>query len=363
MHVLSTLAQIGSGNLGMPPQASTYAADIDWTYAFTFWSCTVAFVIIMVAMIWFIWKYRHRPGYVQQGAPAHSTSLELFWSIIPTIIFLVIFYYGFTGFVDMATVPDYAYEIRVKSRKWSWDFVYPNGAVSSHLVVPKDTPVRLVLSSDDVIHSLFIPAFRTKKDVVPGRFNWTWFQAIANAPIRTEGVSADDKLLDKELGLDYFDLYCTEYCGTNHSMMRARVYVREPSVFQEWVTKQADILGTMPPAEGGKYLYTAKGCKQCHTVDGGAGNGPTWKDMFGYKQPLVGGGSVLADENYIRESILNPGAKLHEGYSNIMSSMQGNITEDEITAIIEYMKTLSDKGPKPMEAWPDAAETPAAAVE
>lgn len=314
----------------MPEQASTYAHEIDWVFYFTYWSSAIACVLIIAAMALLVIRYRRRPGHAEQPSPAHSTALEMTWTLVPSVVFVLIFYWGFQGFMNIATQPDNAYEIHVTGVKWAWTFQYPNGAESDKLFMPANRPVRLILQSQDVIHSIFVPAFRMKKDVVPGRYNTIWVEANQTGE---------------------FDLYCAEYCGTSHSTMITKAVVLEPPAFQEWVEKAAVWLETVPPVEAGARLWSQKGCKQCHTVDGTAGTGPTFKNLFGTQgHPITGGTSVNVDENYIRNSIVNPGSQVVQGFQNVMPKI--NISDQEITAVIEYMKSISDKAPKPMEAWP-----------
>ncbi len=341
--MIPTLAQIGN-RVWMPDQASTYGPEVDFLFYFIYWVSVAAFVLIMALMILFMVRYRHRPGHTAQPSHAHSTALELTWTIIPTFFLIAMFYWGFRGFMDMATPPDYAYEIQVTGVKWNWTFQYPNGASSSELHVPYKRPVRLILSSQDVIHSLFIPAFRCKKDVVPGRYNSLWFN-VTFMPPKRDGTSES-----------YYDLYCTEYCGTNHSTMRTKVFVHDSAEFVKWLDEAANWVVKEKPVVAGKKLYQQKGCTQCHSDDGKTIIGPTFKNNYGYEHAFKDGTKAIVDENYIRESILNPSAKVVAGYDNVMPSFQGRIKDVEITAIIEWLKSISDKGPTPLEAFPVAPD-------
>jgi len=316
---------------------------VDFLFYFIYWVSVAAFVLIMALMILFLVRYRHRPGHSAQPSHAHSTALELTWTIIPTFFLIAMFYWGFRGFLDMATPPDYAYEIQVTGIKWAWSFQYPNGATSNELHVPMDKPVRLILSSQDVIHSLFIPAFRCKKDVVPGRYNSLWFHVTAMPPQREDGDS-------------YFDLYCTEYCGTGHSTMRTKVFVHETASFVKWLDEAANWVVKEKPVVAGKKLFQTKGCTQCHSDDGKTVIGPTFLNSYGYEHDFKDGTKAIVDENYVRESILYPAAKVRNGFDNVMPSFQGRIKDVEITAIIEWLKSISDKGPKPLEAFPVAPD-------
>lgn len=345
--MIPTLAQLGQ-RLWMPDSASTFGPSTDFLFYFIYWISAGAFVIILMLLTFFVIRFRHRPGQTRpQASPAHSTALELTWSFIPAIALVAMFYFGFRGFVDQATTPDYAYEIQVTGFKWGWQFAYPNGATSPDLHIPKDRPVKLILSSQDVIHSIFVPAFRMKKDVVPGRYNNVWVQATDLPPVRNDGER-------------YFDLYCTEYCGTKHSLMRSKVFVHETGAFNAWLEEAANWVQHTPPVEAGAKLYQARGCAQCHSLEAGKTIvGPSFKNIYGYEHAMKDGSKVLVDENYVRQSILVPGAKVVAGFDNVMPSYQGRIKDIEVTAIVEWLKSLSDKGPKPLSEFPPSGAAPA----
>src|SRR5258706_1935367 len=310
----------------MPEQASTVAANVDGLYDFIYYLSLFFFLLITFLLLAFIIKYRHRENVAQPHEPAagHSTALELTWTIIPTILVLVIFYYGFRGFINMMVEPPNSYEVVVNGRTWAWSFTYEGQFQSDdgYLHIPVNTPVRFVLSSNDVIHSLFMPVFRLKKDVVPGRYNRFWAEAT-------------------QVGT--FDIYCAEYCGNNHSQLLSKVVVHEKDDFKKWLEIARDWTKTKTPLQAGQQFYTTKGCVQCHTIDGTASKGPTWKDMFGSQVPIQGNGKILADENYIRESILYPNAKIHDslGPTSLMPSFLGQLDDNDITALISYLKSIS----------------------
>ncbi|RJP21910.1 MAG: cytochrome c oxidase subunit II [Candidatus Omnitrophota bacterium] len=310
------------GSFWLPPQASTTAADVDWVFQFIFGVSAFFFILIVTLMIIFIIRFKRREGVEPGAAPHHSMALELTWSIIPTIIVVLIFAFGFTTYMNMRIAPDNAYEINVTGQKWKWLFTYPNGHVDENLHVPVDIPVRLILTSVDVIHSLFVPAFRIKMDAVPGRYTDTWFQA-------------------KDPG-EYL-LFCAEYCGTSHSDMTSMVVVHKVGEFEKWMQDAANFLNTMPPAEAGTRLYKIRGCAQCHSIDGTGGHGPTFKNLFGRDVALKNGSTVAADENYIRTSILDPMADIVAGFEPVMPTYQGKLKAEEVTAIIEYIKTLREE--------------------
>lgn len=322
------------------PAASTVANDVDYL----FWGITVIniifFVLIVALMVLFVVWYRKRPGHQAQHSPHHNNTIEAVWSIVPLFLVLGIFYFGFTGFMNMRIVPDDAYEINVRAKKWNWAFTYPNGVVAPDLHVPVDRPVKLVLSSDDVIHSLFIPAFRVKMDCVPGRYNKMWFTATKpSVAIDADGDGEYDA------GEGGYDLFCTEYCGTQHSSMIAKVHVYESDdAFAAKMDELSCVRTQGSPAEVGEALYASRGCKQCHSNDGTdqpANGGPSFKGHYGKPQLFTDGSEVMMDENYIRESIIYPQKLIRKGYRAIMPTYQGQLNDDELTSIIAYIKQLN----------------------
>ena len=308
-----------SSGLLFPEPSSTTAADVDTLFYFILAICSVFFVLIVGVMTTFAWRYRSREGFKPGQAPHHSNALEIAWSVVPAILVAVIFVWGFYGYVSSQQPPEGSYEIEVIAKKWNWAFVYPNGHIDNQLHVPIDKPIRLVMSSDDVIHSLFVPAFRIKRDLVPGRYSYTWFQATQ---------------------MGEYILYCTEYCGTGHSLMNSKVIVHTSSEFDQWLEKAANFLDEVSPAEAGNILYERRGCAQCHSIDGSARSGPTFLGTYGTQQQMADGSMVTVDENYIRESILEPQAKIRSGYRPVMPTYQGQLSDKEISALIQYLKSL-----------------------
>lgn len=306
----------------LPPQASTVAPAVDSLFQFIFWVSAFFFLLIVGLMLAFVIRFRKRPGYQKASdAPTHNTFLELTWSGIPLVLVMVMGVWGFKVFLDINTPPANAYEIQVTGQKWKWLFTYPNGYVDEALHVPVDQPVRLVMTSEDVIHSFFVPAFRIKKDVVPGRYTKLWFRATKPGK---------------------YQVFCAEYCGTGHSDMLTSVEVHEPGGFERWLEAASNLLNTLPPAEAGRRLYQTRGCSQCHSTDGTGGIGPTFKDLFGHEVALRGGERVVADENYLRESILEPMSKIVAGFEPVMPTYKGRLKDQEITAILAYIKSLSE---------------------
>jgi cytochrome c oxidase subunit 2 len=269
-------------------------------------------------------RYRRRKGQEEEldRGPSKNVLLEAAWIIIPSLIVLVIFVWGFQGYMRMHVVPANAMEVKVTGQKWFWSFQYPEGATSTNeLVVPVDTPVRLLMSSQDVIHSFYVPAFRMKKDVLPNRYQVAWFEA------EREGV---------------YDLFCAEYCGTSHSEMVGKVRVLSYPEYQAWLEENALSGEGMTPREFGAKLYNAKACNTCHSVDGSPGNGPTFLGAFGKEEEMADGSTVVVDENYIRESILNPKSRVVAGYQPIMPTYQGMLTDREVDALVAYIKSLGE---------------------
>jgi cytochrome c oxidase subunit 2 len=313
------------GTFWFPPQSSTNAAPADWVFFFILGLSAFFFILIVGVMTFFVLRYRRRQGVPAQATAHHSMALELTWTLIPLGLVGAIFYFGFVVFLDQRVQPNSPYEIMVTGRKWSWSFTYSNGVTDRDLHVPLDTDVRLVMSSDDVIHSLFIPAFRVKFDLVPGRITKLWFKATQ------EGQ---------------YPLLCAEYCGTEHSNMSATVHVHRSGEFEKWLNDSSSRVLQMSPRDLGARLYVTKGCASCHSLDGKASWGPSFKNIFGRQHVVREDGKeiqVLVDENYLRESILDPQKKVVVGpYSAVMPTYQGRIKDQEINGLIEYIKSLKD---------------------
>lgn len=313
------------GGFWLPPSGSTTATYVDWLFYFLFYVAAFFFLLIVSLMTLFLIKYRARPGHEEPlPSPSHNSLLEITWSVIPGIIIIIIFTVGFVGYMELRTPPPNAYEIRVTGQKWKWFFTYPTGYVDENLHVPVDQPVRLLMTSRDVIHSLFIPAFRLKMDLVPSRYTTTWFEAIQPGE---------------------YDLLCAEYCGDNHSSMLAKVIVHRPGEFEKWLEEASNFMKNLTPVEAGRILYQRQGCAQCHSLDGTPKVGPSFLGLFGSDVKLADGSTIKADENYLRESILVPDAKVVAGYRPQMPPYQGLLDEDKIDALIEFIKSLKTDHP------------------
>ena len=325
----------------LPPQLSTLAPEVDWLYNFIYWVSVASFIGIVGAMVYFAVKYRRRPG-VKPTPTGHNTVLEVAWTFSPLILLVFLFHAGFKTYLDGAIAPRNALEVRVTGKQWSWDFQHANGGVQTNEVtLPVGTPVKLVMSSVDVLHSFFVPDFRVKRDVVPGMYTSLWFEAIPEA----EGQDVT--------------VYCAEYCGapqgidnsagdnTNHSTMRARMHLVSREAYDAFIPTlvgpPAECAGAADPMVcWGERLYRGRGCVGCHSVDGVAqAPAPNWKGLFGAERPIEGGTTVLADENYIRESILNPSAKIAQGFTSV-NMPPFALRDNEIDALIAYMRSLNE---------------------
>lgn len=305
----------------MLPEAKSPTADsTDALFHFINEVSLIFMIGITFALIYFAIKYRRRSEDDKTPVITHNNTLEITWSVVPLLICFVVFGWGYSGWLNLKSVPDNAYEIHVSGFKWGWNVKYDNGAQTSNEIhVPEGRPVKIVLQSADVLHSFFVPDYRVKHDVIPGRYTYVWFEA-------------------NEVGES--QVFCTEYCGTGHSDMLAKIIVHTEDDFQTWLEKnKGGVSGT--PVEQGEQLVQLQGCNTCHSDDGSRMIGPSFKGLWDRQENLADGSTVLVDENYIRESILYPGEKIVEGYDNVMSPYEGRITDDEITNIIEYLKTLN----------------------
>lgn len=302
----------------MPPQGTAIAAQYDNLYAFIVWLSTIASLIVIGGMIYFVMKYRRKTDTDKTPYISHNTFLEFLWSFIPLVIFLAFFGWGWYLYHEMRQMPEDALEVHIFGHQWAWDISYKSGKnTTNDFYVPVNTPVKLIMTSRDVLHSFYIPAMRIKQDVVPGMYTTLWFNA--------------EKTGD-------YQIFCAEYCGAAHSGMLAKMHVVPTSEYETWLQENDEGLTL---AQKGEKLFNSKGCVACHSVDGGTRTGPTWKGLFAAKGHSVDGGTVDVDENYIRESILEPNAKIAKGFpAGVMPSFQGQLTEDQLVALVEYIKTL-----------------------
>lgn len=318
------LGDLGPG-IWMPEQASTVAPGIDLVFDIITWICIVFFVLICVIMAWFVWKYHNAKAPKSTSSVTHNTPLELTWTIIPLILVIGIFYVGLQGYLNLRVAPPGSYQVRVTAQKWSWLFEHSNGASEGNVLrVPVNKPVQLLMQSSDVLHACFIPAFRVKQDIVPGRITTLWFEATK---------------------VGEFDLYCAEYCGKDHSLMRATVIVMEEDEFYSSLQAVADEHKTKPDSELAQYAMDRlfSRCVSCHSLDGRSGTGPSWREtneLWGKERVMADGSRVIVDENYIRDSILNPGQHIVANFTNAMPTFKGQLDDRQVWALILAMRNL-----------------------
>jgi cytochrome c oxidase subunit 2 len=298
-----------------PDQASTIASRVDALYFFLIAVSAFFSVLIFGLIFYFAVKYRSRPGIGARQLPNHL-GLELFWTAVPFGITMVMFTWGTSLYIRNSVPPRTALNINVVGRQWMWKVQHPEGRREiNELHVPVGQPVKLTMASEDVIHSFFIPAFRVKHDVVPGRYSTMWFQATTTGE---------------------YHLFCAEYCGVQHSGMIGKVVVMEPDEFEKWLEGGTE----ENPVETGAKLFSALNCANCHQA-GAKQRCPHLENQFGKTVALQGGGTAIFDESYIRESIITPNAKIVAGYSPLMPTFRGQVTEEQIIDLIAYIKSLS----------------------
>lgn len=305
----------------MPTEGTAVATQVNNLYVFLLIASFIASAIIIGGMIFFAFKYKRKSDADKTPYISHSTTLEIIWSFIPLLIFVAIFGWGWYIYHEMRKMPENALEIHVVGKQWAWESQYKSGVKASNLVVaPIDTDVKLIMTSTDVLHSFFVPSFRIKQDVIPGRYTTLWFRA-------------------NKLG--EFHIFCTEYCGTQHSGMIGTLKVVTQSEYEAWLEEESKI-GLLPIAERGAKIFQIKACASCHsTTDESVRVGPPLFKAFGKEYEMNDGQKVVMDENHIRESVLNPNAKVRKGFpANVMPAFQGQLSEDELAALVEYIKGL-----------------------
>lgn len=308
-----------NANIWLPEALSTLAPEVDALFNFVNIVSVIIFGGVVAAIIFLTYRYRRAHPNERPIPVKESKFLEAAWVVVPTLLVLVTFVWGFRVFMRLNIAPPDSYQINVEGRQWLWNFQYPNGATTTNeLHVPMGRPVRLQMSSQDVLHSFFIPVFRIKQDVLPNRYSSVWFTATKSGE---------------------YNIFCTEYCGTQHSGMIAKVVVHTQGEYEEWL-RGAGIPTDMPPAEYGELLFQQQACASCHAIDGSRKVGPPLNGLFGGTEQLEGGASVQVDENYLRESILQPNAKIVAGFPPAMPASYASLQEEQVTALIEYIKTL-----------------------
>ena len=301
--------------------ASRSAVQIDAVFLFIAAVSLFFFFLVEGLLIYFAVRYRRRRAaeeWATSEVKSH-TVLEIVWVIIPSLVVIAFFVYGYLVYEDVTRPAPGSTDINVIARQFYFEFRHPDGrAEVGELRVPRGKPVKLVLTSRDVIHGVFIPAFRLKQDVLPGRYTYLYLQP------------------DKE---GTYDILCTEYCGVGHSTMRAKLFVMPPGEYAKWAAEKAVPAGLAPSGKG-KALLEKFGCLGCHSTDGTVKVGPTFKGLFGRSVPLADGRTAMADEGFLKESIVDPGAAIEKGFPNVMPTFKGQLSDDDIAAIIDYLKTL-----------------------
>jgi cytochrome c oxidase subunit 2 len=304
-----------------PQQASSYAGNVDALYGFLIAVTAFFSLLIGTLVVYFAIKY-HRRSPDEIATEVHESAvLEITWTVIPLGLVLVMFFWGAAVFFRLSRPPAGALDIYVTGKQWMWKIQHPDGhREMNELHIPIGQAVRLTMASEDVIHSFFIPAFRMKRDVVPGRISIAWFEATKAGR---------------------YHLFCAEYCGTRHSGMIGWIYAMTPSDYQAWLAGGTP--GESLAAAGGK-RFVEHACNTCHGDVPGA-RGPSLAGLFGKQVHLADGRTIVADESYVRESIVNPQAKLVAGYPPIMPTFQGLISEEGILQLVAYVKSLSSAPP------------------
>ena len=317
----------------VPESASTFSWKVDALYFYLSGVTLFFTLLISGTLIFFVIRYRRRTPYEIPRPVAGSHKLETVWTVIPFVIAMTMFLWGATVYFDQYKPPNNAIEVYVVGKQWMWKLQHATGQREiNELHVPVGRKVKLIMTSEDVIHDFFVPAFRTKADVVPGRYTTLWFEATK--PGR-------------------YHLFCAEYCGMNHSGMIGSVVVLESRDFDNWLSGNT---GSMTPAAAGQQLYQTLGCASCHGENGEGGRGPALTGAFGTEITLTNGAKVTADEGYLRESIVNPQAKLVAGFGPIMPTFQGQVTEEQLVQLLAYIKSLHGAGPTtPASASPSPA--------
>ncbi len=312
-----------------PARASTAAGNVDALFIFLLIVSGLMTLLILTALVYFAARYRHRRGVLAEQIEG-SIPLELTWTTIPLFVFLVIFVWGAVVYFKSRTPPRDSTEVYVVAKQWMWKLEHAEGQREiNELHVPVGRDVKLIMTSQDVIHSFYVPAFRMKQDVLPGRYTVAWFRAIKPGT---------------------YHLFCAEYCGTQHSGMIGSIVVMEPAQFEAWMSGGT----TGPLSASGEKIFAELGCVTCHRTDT-QGRGPNLQGVFGKPVLLEDGRTVTADENYIRESILDPGAKVVNGFKPVMPTFQGLVSEEQLNALVAYVKSLSQPGTAGTSA---AAATP-----
>lgn len=309
----------------MSDPASGYASDFNSLFYFLIWSAVGLFLLVIIPMVIFVIKYhRKHEGQKALSQVDHNHTIEAIWTFLPLVYLAICFMWGFTGFLNVYTIPMDTKNLRVIGQKWNWTVQYPDEDISVSgqgvvIGVPQGQNIKLTMSSQDVIHSFFLPNFRIKQDVIPGRYTTLWFNA-------------------SELG--EFPVFCAEYCGDAHSNMLAKLKVMPQDEYDAWVQNIKSSNNSLAPKDLGAKLYQSKACVTCHSIDGSARIGPSFKSLYGKTSELASGAKVKVDDDFIKSHILVPTKTPIKGYPPVMPSFQGQLSEVEINGLIEFIKSL-----------------------
>ena len=302
-----------------PENASTYASQVDYIYLYLLLVCTVVALGVVVAIVYFSIKYARNSTHTAIQQIEGNNMLEITWSVIPLLIMLTMFGWGAWLYMHMVTPPKGALDFYVVGKQWMWKLQHPTGQREiNELHVPVGQPVRLTLTSEDVIHAFYVPAFRIKRDVVPGRYTTSWFEATK---------------------IGSYHLFCAEYCGTKHSQMIGTVHVLSQADYDKWLSGN---LGAESAEAAGEKLFEGNRCNTCHKDAPDARGAPLW-GVAGTQVALRDGSTVLADDEYLRDSILNSTNKVVAGFEPIMPLYNGQLTEEQVLQLVAYIKTLKTK--------------------
>jgi len=320
------------------PQASTFAANVDLVYNLIYWFSWISFIIVIALMAYFVVKYPRKSVDINKTPfidGHHPTEIAVCFVLF--VIVMIFFALGWKDYANMLNVPKNAMEVNVTGKQWMWEFEYTNGRkMLNELVLPKDRPIKMVMTSNDVLHSFYIPNFRVKQDVVPNTYTKLWFQATS---------------------LGEQPLYCAEYCGTSHSAMLGKIKIVEGAEYDKWqslweveqrlgmnhteaAVAPAPGAPALSPAEKGQKLFADKGCMACHSTTSAALVGPALNGIFGHEVEMSDGTKTTVDENYIRQSLTEPQAQLVKGFAPVMPTFKGTLSDDEIGNLIAYIKSL-----------------------
>ncbi len=342
---------LAHGTFWLDPPASTSAQNHDLVFYPLLYVMAFFFFLVVTIMLSFVVLYRRRKGQLSDDAPTHNTPLEILWTVIPLGIVIAFFVVGLRYYVDLEAPPAGADVIDVEASQWQFNFRYPNGAESNELYLQVDRPVVLKLTSKDVTHALYIPAFRVQRNAVPGRTTELWFEPT---------VLTDKE--DPDTGEEgFYHVFCTQYCGNGHAEMNTKAFVLSAEDYKQRLAEAANIFKDkntgkdLPYVEVGKKLYMTRGCSQCHSIDGSKGQGPTWKGLYKsdheFSKSDVDGYTLKESDldkkwdDYLRESILHPDYKIVKDFQNVMPPQESTFSgspgkEKMLQAIIEYIKSV-----------------------